>query len=722
MIAMHILSRKVLILLTFLIIGASISSNAQTELFYSEKIGAEGEIVGSASYNCDTDTFTVFSESPNVSGVSGNADSFQFVYRQLTNDLDIVAKVGSNSSSLAGLMIRSGTRNNQPFALVGKSGSKVGAKYRHDAGGDVVSGNEIAGAAWLRIRREGNSISSFASNDGQSWVLVEKRTLIMGTAVYAGLVAINGESKFEKVNVIGTLEPIEVVDPGPVDWEPNPPASDSLQTPFGLSASVVSSTQINLYWVNNVQGESGYRIERRTSSGTFSQIAQVGANATFYADSGLNPLTRYTYRIAAFNQDSVSDYSSEAFSTTQSGSNSSGSNEPEPPTEPSAHLAGAQEEVFSVHDIGTEVQGETASYDESTDTFSLSASGGEIWGTEDDFRYVYREVTGDVEATVKVSALTTGDEFGKAGIMFRESSSESARHAFLTISAGKGVALERRHTPGGGTTRSGKGNVTTPVWLRLVKEGTYISAFYSEDGDNWAFLSEDIIEFPETISIGLAVAAHSENDSVTADFGELQIVELTNESSTETFISADIGKVGVNGDAAYDSSTNSFIVEASGGDIGFTHDAFHYVFREISGDFESVAKIDSLIAEEDWAKAGLMIRDGFSPDSPYFGIFMAKNVGIVHQNRYTNGAHSNWSKVDGVHTPFWVKLTRSGNIFRAFYSIDGSTWTLMEEENIPLSQTLLIGMALTSHEEGLLAYAEFQICRSPTTNLDHNRT
>ena len=709
MIAMHILSKKVLSFLAFSALCVSSSLKAQTELFYSEKIGAIDQTIGGASYNCDTDVFTVSSSG---SFITGNWDAFQFVYRQLTNDVDIVAKVEANGSSMAGLMIRSGSGSNLPFALVAKNGSKVVTRYRADGSADVTSGNEIADASWLRIRREGNSISSFASDDGNSWHLVETRTVLLGTAIYAGLVVVNGESQFQNVNVIGVLEPIEVVDPGPVDSGPGDSGSDTLATPIGLSSRMVSATAINLYWVNNVENESGYRIERKAGSGTFAQVAEVGADEVFYSDTSLSPSTRYTYRIAAFNQDAVSSYSNETYSTTDSEAvtGDPGSTEPEPvdDPEPVTFLQGATvDEVYSVSDIGTGIEGGTASYDADDDIFSLSASGGSIWGKEDDFQYVYRDVTGDVEATVRVSDLIADDKFGKAGIMFRESSSDDSRHAFLAISSGKGVALERRHTVGGGTTRSGKGNVTTPIWLRLVKEGTYISAYYSEDGDNWAFLAEDIIEFPETISVGLAVAAQGKNDTVTADFGELQIVELKDESSTETFISADIGKVGVNGDAAYDSSTDSFIIEASGGDIGHTHDAFHYVYREISGDFESVARIDSLVAEQDWAKTGLMIRESFLPDSPYFGIFMAKNVGVVHQNRVTYGGHSNWSKVDGIQDPFWVKVSRTGDVFRAYYSMNGSNWTLMNEATITLSETLLIGMALTSHEEGLLAYAEF---------------
>ena len=488
-----------------------------------------------------------------------------------------------------------------------------------------------------------------------------------------------------------------------------------LATPTGLASKIESDTKINLYWVDSVKNENGFRIERKTEDGPFVVVADIPPSSKYYLDKGLRPNTRYTYRVQAYSRYVSSEYSNEAWDITHDGP---GLPDPEPenpnppdpdptPPSPPPTTPGTFNEVFSVHNVGAENQVASSDYDEDKDMFRLSADGGCIWGLEDEFRYVYREISGDVEATIKVSSLEAGEEFGKAGIMFRESASKDARHAFLTISAGKGVALERRKNEGEGTVRSGKGNVSAPVWLRLIKEDNYLSAYYSEDGDNWSFLSEDIIDFPNTISIGLAVAAHGEDDSVTADFGELQIVELQSESATETFISADIGKVGVNGNAAYDSDANSFIVEASGGDIGHNQDAFHYVFREVAGDFVTVTKVDSLVAEEDWAKAGLMVRESFRPDSQYFATFMAKNVGILHQHRATIGGDSNWSKVDGVETPFWLKISRSGNLFTASYSLDGAQWNVVNEANLTLSETVLIGMAVTSHKEGALAYAEF---------------
>src|SRR5205823_2329597 len=82
--------------------------------------------------------------------------------------------------------------------------------------------------------------------------------------------------------------------------------------PTGLTASAVSSSQINLSWTassDNV-GVSGYRVYRNGS-----QIATTGA--TSFANTGLSPSTTYSYTVAAYDAaGNLSAQSSSASATT----------------------------------------------------------------------------------------------------------------------------------------------------------------------------------------------------------------------------------------------------------------------------------------------------------------------------------------------------------------------------------------------------------------------
>jgi hypothetical protein len=93
-------------------------------------------------------------------------------------------------------------------------------------------------------------------------------------------------------------------------------------TPTGLTATAVSSSQINLAWTDVSTGNTGQRIERRTpsGSGSYSTLTTVSATATTYSDTGLTASTSYEYRIVATNADYDSSPSTAANATTQSGS------------------------------------------------------------------------------------------------------------------------------------------------------------------------------------------------------------------------------------------------------------------------------------------------------------------------------------------------------------------------------------------------------------------
>ena len=119
-------------------------------------------------------------------------------------------------------------------------------------------------------------------------------------------------------NTVGESDPSAQVSSRPV---PPPPAA-----PSGLTATAVSSSQVNLAWTDNATNETGYRVERKPgTTGAYAQIGTANANATSYQDtSGLSASTLYTYRVRATNAGGDSAYSNEAGSTTQAQNPSDG--------------------------------------------------------------------------------------------------------------------------------------------------------------------------------------------------------------------------------------------------------------------------------------------------------------------------------------------------------------------------------------------------------------
>ncbi|MDI6787690.1 MAG: fibronectin type III domain-containing protein, partial [Planctomycetota bacterium] len=102
--------------------------------------------------------------------------------------------------------------------------------------------------------------------------------------------------------------------------------------PSSLIATTVSAYRIDLSWSDNSDNELGFKIERKTSGGTYVEIDSVSAGVTSYANTvGLAPATRYYYRVRAYNTGGNGVYSNETNDTTL----------PLPPTAPSSLTATA---------------------------------------------------------------------------------------------------------------------------------------------------------------------------------------------------------------------------------------------------------------------------------------------------------------------------------------------------------------------------------------------
>ncbi|MDD5223713.1 MAG: SUMF1/EgtB/PvdO family nonheme iron enzyme [bacterium] len=87
--------------------------------------------------------------------------------------------------------------------------------------------------------------------------------------------------------------------------------------PSGLTATSVSSAQINLSWTDNSNNEIGFIIERKTgTAGTYDAMGNVSANVTSFQDTTVTCATTYYYRVKANNSEGDSSYSNEANVTT----------------------------------------------------------------------------------------------------------------------------------------------------------------------------------------------------------------------------------------------------------------------------------------------------------------------------------------------------------------------------------------------------------------------
>ena len=88
--------------------------------------------------------------------------------------------------------------------------------------------------------------------------------------------------------------------------------------PTNLVVVAASASQLDVTWTDASTNETGFKIERRRGSGSWSQIATAARNATTYTDSGLVSGAQYTYRVRAYNSVGNSAYATSSQVTARS--------------------------------------------------------------------------------------------------------------------------------------------------------------------------------------------------------------------------------------------------------------------------------------------------------------------------------------------------------------------------------------------------------------------
>ena len=182
------------------------------------------------------------------------------------------------------------------------------------------------------------------------------------------------------------------------------------------------------------------------------------------------------------------------------------------------------------------------------------------------------------------------------------------------------------------------------------------------------------------------------------------------------------------GNTAYTGSfveapTGTYTMTGSGTDIWNTSDEFHFAFKEFTGAGSIIAKVESVQNTQEYAKAGVMIRDSLDADSGYAGLFITPENGVRFQYRRTAGDVTDRQFMEGITAPQWVKLERtSGGLVRAYYSVDGTTWERFDLTQVTMNTPMYIGLAVTSHDADLTCEAKFSNVSFPDTTVNEQWT
>jgi hypothetical protein len=177
------------------------------------------------------------------------ADQFNYAYRSLTGDGEIIARVTSQTNTdgwaKAGPMIRQSLTASSAHAMIQMTGGNgVQFQYRVSDGAGMAASPGGSGSVpprWLRLVRQGNQLQGYEAPDGNTWTPVGSvtipsmpNTVFIGFAVTSHNSPVLGTATFDNVLITSTSP---APTPTPTAVATNTPLPAPTNTPVAPTAT-----------------------------------------------------------------------------------------------------------------------------------------------------------------------------------------------------------------------------------------------------------------------------------------------------------------------------------------------------------------------------------------------------------------------------------------------------------------------------------------------------
>jgi RHS repeat-associated protein len=130
-------------------------------------------------------------------GGSSVDDQSQMAYQTLTGNGQIIAKVTGQTDTdgwaKAGVIIRGSSNYLSDYAAAMITPSN-GARFQHGYDSDEDGGSYTSGSAWLKLTRNGATLTAHKSADGATWTQIGTATITLPQTIMLGLFALSGNT------------------------------------------------------------------------------------------------------------------------------------------------------------------------------------------------------------------------------------------------------------------------------------------------------------------------------------------------------------------------------------------------------------------------------------------------------------------------------------------------------------------------------------------------
>ncbi len=134
-------------------------------------------------------------------------------------------------------------------------------------------------------------------------------------------------------------------------------------------------------------------------------------------------------------------------------------------------------------------------------------------------------------------------------------------------------------------------------------------------------------------------------------------------------------------------------------------DDLTYTFQEVCGDLDMKVEIPTITG---LGFAGLMIRESAGTGAKYVWINLRANGQLNWIFRNATGGAIQINQSAPQPGKRWLRLTRTGNLYRGYISANGVNWQLLYQTSFFMNSCSLAGMAVYSNVDGATTSATFR--------------
>jgi len=172
--------------------------------------------------------------------------------------------------------------------------------------------------------------------------------------------------------------------------------------------------------------------------------------------------------------------------------------------------------------------------------------------------------------------------------------------------------------------------------------------------------------------------------------------------------SNDIGAPPLKGAAAFDPATGRYEITGTGADIWGKADQFHYVWREMSGNFTISATAKFVTEGIGHRKAVIMLRKTLDTDSPFVQLAIHGDGMPSVQFRTLKADNTNTVDFPMEGPGTWkLKLVRQGSTISVWIAKDAESLRELGHTTNQLGSPILVGLGVSSHTREATSTVQF---------------